>query len=165
MKYEFVARHQDKYAVSRMCGMLGISRSSYYAWRKRKPSQRKHHMQVMLGHIREIYKLSRKTYGSPRVHAELKRQGLACNQKTVARLMRLEGLQGQRKHRRVTTTDSNHCFPIAANLLNRDFTLTNLIRNGWPILLISPQQKGGYIWQECWICSRGKLLVGKCQIE
>jgi len=121
MKYEFVARHQDKYAVSRMCGMLGISRSSYYAWRKRKPSQREHHMQIMLGYIREIYKLSRKTYGSPRVHAELKRQGLACNQKTVARLMRLEGLQGQRKHRRVTTTDSNHCFPIAVNLLNRDF--------------------------------------------
>jgi len=121
MKYKFVARHQDKYAVSRMCTMLGISRSSYYAWRKRKPSQREHHMQIMLGHIREIHKLSRKTYGSPRVHVELKRQGIACNQKTVAKLMRLDGIQGQRKRRRVTTTDSNHCFPITANLLNRDF--------------------------------------------
>jgi transposase InsO family protein len=78
-------------------------------------------MQILLGRIREIHKLSRKTYGSPRVHAELKRQGIACNQKTVARLMRLDGIQGQRKRRRVTTTDSNHCFPIAANLLNRDF--------------------------------------------
>jgi len=78
-------------------------------------------MQILLGRIREIHKLSRKTYGSPRVHAELKRQGIACNQKTVARLMRLDGLQGQRKRRRVTTTDSNHCFPITANLLNRDF--------------------------------------------
>lgn len=121
MKYKFVVRHRDKYAVSRMCAMLGISRSSYYAWRKRKPSQREHHMQILLGRIREIHKLSRKTYGSPRVHAELKRQGIACNQKTVARLMRLDGIQGQRKRRRVTTTDSNHCFPIAANLLNRDF--------------------------------------------
>lgn len=121
MKYKFVVRHRDKYAVSRMCAMLGISRSSYYAWRKRKPSQREHYMQILLGRIREIHKLSRKTYGSPRVHAELKRQGIACNQKTVARLMRLDGIQGQRKRRRVTTTDSNHCFPIAANLLNRDF--------------------------------------------
>lgn len=121
MKYKFVARHRDKYAVSRMCAMLGISRSSYYAWRKRKPSQREHHTQILLGRIREIHKLSRKTYGSPRVHAELKRQGIACNQKTVARLMRLDGLQGQRKRRRVITTDSNHSFPITANLLNRDF--------------------------------------------
>jgi transposase InsO family protein len=104
-----------------MCAMLGISKSSYYAWRKRKPSQREHHMEILLGRIRKIYKLSRKTYGSPRVHAELKRQGIACNQKTVARLMRLDGLQGRRKRRRVITTNSNHCFPIAANLLNRDF--------------------------------------------
>jgi transposase InsO family protein len=78
-------------------------------------------MQILLRRIREIHKLSRKTYGSPRVHAELKRQGIACNQKTVAKLMRFGGIQGRRKRRRVTTTDSNHCFPITANLLNRDF--------------------------------------------
>lgn len=121
MKYEFVARHQDKYAASRMCTLLGIGRSSYYAWKKRKPSQREHKMQILLENIRRIHKLSRNTYGSPRVHAELRRQGIACNQKTVARLMRLDGLQGQRKCCRVITTNSDHCFPIAANLLNQDF--------------------------------------------
>ena len=121
MKYQFVARHQDKYAVSRICASLGISRSSYYAWKKRKPSQREHTMQILLKHIQRIHKLSRRTYGSPRVHAELSRQGISCNRKTVAKLMHLHGLQGQRKRHRVITTNSDHSFPIAPNLLNQDF--------------------------------------------
>ena len=121
MKYEFVAKYQGKYAVRRMCRLLGISRSSYYAWRKRKPSQREHSIEILIRHIRRIHRMSRRTYGSPRVHAELRKQRIMCNRKTVAKLMRQNGLQGQRKRRRVTTTHSNHHFPIAVNLLNRDF--------------------------------------------
>jgi len=121
VKYQFVAKHHGRYPVKRICALLGISRSGYYAWKKRKPSQREHDIQVLIEHIRRIYRLSRRTYGSPRVHSQLRKQGILCNRKTVARLMRQDGLKGQRKHRRVITTNSKHNFPVAANLLNQDF--------------------------------------------
>ncbi|KAF0107698.1 MAG: integrase catalytic subunit [Chloroflexi bacterium] len=121
MKYQFVAKHHDKYPVGRICALLGISRSGYYAWKNRKPSQREHKNQALLDHIRRIHKMNRKAYGSPRVYAQLKKDGYTCNQKTVARMMRQDGLKGQRKYRRVVTTNSKHSFPVAPNLLNRDF--------------------------------------------
>lgn len=60
MKYQFVARNQDKSPVGRICGLLGISRSSYYAWKKRKPSQREHDNQALLDHIHRIHRMYRK---------------------------------------------------------------------------------------------------------
>ena len=122
MKYRFVEVRQQEYPVRRMCALLGISRSGYYAWKKRKPSQRAKRNEELVEEIRKIHKKSRAIYGSPRVHAEMKKQGYGVNQKTVARLMRQEGLVGVRKNRKVRTTDSNHRFPVAPNLLNRDFT-------------------------------------------
>lgn len=121
MKYQLVAKHAGKYPVSRICVLLDISRSGYYAWKNRKPSRREHLNQALLDHIRRIYKLNRKAYGSPRVYVQLKKEGYSCNRKKVARLMRQDGLKGQRKYRRVMTTNSKHSFPVAPNLLNRDF--------------------------------------------
>jgi putative transposase len=121
MKYQFIAKHQGKYSVRHACVLLGISRSGYYAWKKRKPSQREHEKQALIDHIRRVHRRSRRTYGSPRVYAQLKKEGYTCNRKTVARLMRQEGLKGQRKYRRVVTTNSKHSFPVAPNVLNREF--------------------------------------------
>jgi transposase InsO family protein len=121
MKYQFIEKCQKKYSVGRLCVVLGISRSGYYAWKKRKPSQREQNNQALIEHIRRIHKMSRKAYGSPRVHAQLKKQDIPCTKKRVARLMRQDGLKGQRKYRRVITTNSKHDFPVAPNVLNRDF--------------------------------------------
>jgi putative transposase len=121
MKYRFVAKVQRIYPVEVVCAILGISRSGYYAWKKRKRSQRELDNQALIEHIRRIHRMSRKTYGSPRVHAELWREGRCVNHKRVARLMRQEGLVGRRKHRRMVTTHSKHPFPIAPNLLNQEF--------------------------------------------
>jgi transposase InsO family protein len=121
MKYRFIEKQQKDYPVSQLCAALGITRSSYYAWKKRQPSQRDRDTQILIEHIRRIHKLSRKTYGSPRVHASLRNQGLRCGKKRVARIMRQNGLQGRRKHRRVRTTDSKHAYPVAPNLLNQSF--------------------------------------------
>jgi len=121
MKYRFIEKHQDRYSVGRVCALFGISRSGYYAWKKRRPSQREQINQALIDHIRRIHKMSRKAYGSPRVYAQLKKQGYACNQKTVARLMHQDGLKGQRKYRKVITTNSKHSFPVAPNVLNREF--------------------------------------------
>jgi putative transposase len=121
MTYRFIQRQEQAHSVERMCMLLSISRSSYYAWQKRKPSQRELENQALIEHIRRIHKMSRKTYGSPRVHAQLRKQGLSYGRKRIARLMRQDGLQGRRKYRRVTTTDSKHNYPVAPNVLNREF--------------------------------------------
>lgn len=121
MKYQFVAKAQPKYPVEVVCAVLGISRSGYYTWKKRKQSQRELENQALIEHIRRIHRLSRKAYGSPRVHAALGRDGRYVNHKRVARLMHQEGLVGRWKHRKVVTTHSQHRYPVAPNLLNQEF--------------------------------------------
>ncbi len=123
MKYRFIEKHRPGYRVEQQCRVLEVSRSGYYAWRSQqhKGKQSKKH-QALIEHIRRIHQKSRQTYGSPRISAELRTEGVVCNHKRVARLMRLEGIQGCRKHRKVRTTDSKHANPVAPNLLNREFT-------------------------------------------
>jgi putative transposase len=121
MKYRFIEKHRKRYSVSRLCLMLGIKRSSFYAWKKRKPSLREKDNQALIEHIRRIHKKYRKTYGSPRVYVQLKKEEIPCSKKRVARLMRLDGFRGQRKYRKVITTNSKHSFPIVPNVLNREF--------------------------------------------
>ena len=67
--------HQADYPIATMCRVLGVSTSGYYAWKKRVPSKREREDQVLTQKIRQIHTRSRKTYGAPRVHAELKAQG------------------------------------------------------------------------------------------
>jgi transposase InsO family protein len=77
---------------------------------------------ALLKAIRVAYQASRQTYGSPRIHAELAAKGLRCSENRVARLMRAHEIQAKRKKRRKITTDRNHDYPIAPNLLRQDFT-------------------------------------------
>jgi len=121
MKYRYIEKERHRYSVKRLCMVLGIKRGSYYAWKKRKPSAREQQNRELVEMIHRIYKLSRKTYGYPRVHAQLRKDGVACNKKRITRLMRQEGLQGRRKRRKVFTTDSKHSYPVAENILKRNF--------------------------------------------
>jgi transposase InsO family protein len=121
MKYLFIEKHAQQYPVRQLCQALEVSHSGYYAWRKRQTRPDNPHLIALLEHIERIHQQSRRTYGSPRVHAQLRREGFHYNRKRIARLMRLKGLVGQRKTRKVTTTNSRHEHPIAENLLNREF--------------------------------------------
>ena len=123
MKYQFIADHSHEFPITRMCRVLAVSTSGYYAWRGRPQSQRAQDNLKLVDRIKGIHAASRKTYGSPRVHAELvDGQGIKCNKKRVERLMRIHNIHGkQRRRRRVKTTDSNHNLPIAPNLLDRQF--------------------------------------------
>jgi transposase InsO family protein len=121
MKYRFIEKHQMMYPVGQQC-CVGCFASGYYAWRERqKKGKDDEAHRALIEHIRRIHKKSRRTYGSPRIHAELRAEGVVCNRKRVARLMRLEGIQGRRKRRKAATTDSKHPYPVAPNLLNREF--------------------------------------------
>ena len=123
MKYQFVADHRHEFPVRRMCRVLEVSTSGYYAWRGRPQSQRAQDNLELVNRIKEVHATSRETYGSPRVHAELVQDhGIHCNKKRVERLMRIHDIRGkQQRRRRVQTTDSNHSLPVAPNLLDRQF--------------------------------------------
>jgi transposase InsO family protein len=115
--------HESEYGVKRMCRVLGVSRSGYYAWRSRGQSQRAKANARLLVRIREEYQLSRKTYGSPRIHAALQGKGVTCSRKRVARLMHLDHIAARKAHRRLPrTTQRNPDAMPAPNLLNQDFS-------------------------------------------
>lgn len=111
------------YPVQRLCRVLDVSVSGYYAWRRRPPSRRQQTDQVLLTQIRAIHERSRQTYGSPRITAELNAAGPRCNHKRVARLMRQHGVCAQLKRRyRVTTTQVDVTLPTSPNRLAQTFT-------------------------------------------
>lgn len=122
MRYAFINDHRDQWPVAVQCDVLAVSRSGFYAWRRREPSVTARRRAALTEQIRHVHRVSRETYGSPRVHAELVAKGQTCNRKTVARCMKQAGIQAKSHCRfRVTTTDSNHPHPVAENLVNRNF--------------------------------------------
>lgn len=109
--------------MSLMCQVLKVTRSGFYAWRNRPASARSERRQKLIERIKLVHDQSRRTYGSPRIAAELKAtDDLAACENTVAKYMRIAGIFASRKKRFVPrTTDSKHPHPIAPNQLDRDF--------------------------------------------
>jgi len=144
MRFRLIDAEKAELPVGRLCALLDVSPSGYYAWRSRKPSRRQLDDMVFLAHIRAHFAASRRTYGSPRMHVELSEEGLAIGRHRVARLMSENGLRANQKRRFKRTTDSDHGGPVAANLIVQNFAC-----NG-------PNQKWGadisYIWTaEGWL--------------
>lgn len=108
-----------------MCRVLAVSVSGYYAWRCRPASQRAQSNQQLVVQIRQVHEASRNSYGSPRIHAELRECGYPCNVKRVTRLMRIHGICGKcRRRKKVVTTNSKHDLPVVENVLDQQFTAT-----------------------------------------
>jgi putative transposase len=123
VKYQFIADQQAEFEITVMCRVLAVSRSGYYAWRKRPTSPRKMADQALSQQIKVIHQQSRQTYGSPRIQAELAENKINCGHKRVARLMRQAELCAKQSRKfRATTTDSAHNYPVAPNLLDQDFS-------------------------------------------
>lgn len=125
MRYQYIREHREEFSVKRMCQLLGVTRSGYYAWQSETTSLRDSENQVLVEQIRVEYKTSRQTYGSPRIWASLLRQGIVCGRHRVARLMRREGIRPQKRHKRypVTTQRQRGVIP-APNRLNQNFFAT-----------------------------------------
>lgn len=118
----FIHDHVADFPVQVMCAVLGVSRGGYYARARRAEGTRAADDRVLAAEIQAAHAASRGRHGSPRVHAELRARGRRVGRKRVARLMRGMGLAARRRRRFRRTTNSNHAFPIAPNLLERDFT-------------------------------------------
>ncbi|MNL23829.1 Integrase core domain protein [compost metagenome] len=113
------------YPVTVLCDTLEVSASGFYAWLKRDRSSWERSNEELTERIVQIHETSRKAYGCPRIHAELREQGYRVSRKRVGRLMKTHGLRGRKRRRWVPkTTDSNHVLPVAQNLLDRQFTQT-----------------------------------------
>ena len=122
MRYPVIAEHAHEFGVEHMCQVLGVGRSGYYAWKHRTPSQRAQANQALVVRIREEYQASRKTYGSPRIHAILRGKQV-CGRHRIARLMRQDGLCARLRHKAhpMTTQQQPGVVP-APNWLSQDFS-------------------------------------------
>jgi putative transposase len=107
-----------------MCRVLDVSRSGYYAWLRRRPSQRAQRDAELTERIKEVHHDSRGTYGAPRVYAELVAEGTHLGRKRVARLMRAAGLEGISRRKRYVTTVRRKDARQAPDLVQRQFTAT-----------------------------------------
>jgi putative transposase len=119
--FNLIEAERASYPVSVLCRVLGVSKSGYYAWRGRPPSERRRQDALLTEKIREIHSRSRETYGYPRVHAELRSLGVRCGRRRVARLMRAAGLRGCVRGKKRRTTRRDPRAAPAPDLLCRDF--------------------------------------------
>ena len=124
-RFRLIEAEKAGHSVVRMCRLLGVSPSGYYAWRKRPPSARARADAALTTTIRAIHAGSRGTYGAPRVHAELGDvHGVRCGRKRVARLMRADGLAGVCRRRSVRTTRRDEGATASDDLVKRAFAAT-----------------------------------------
>ena len=126
MKFKCIRAHEGDYSVQMMCSALQVTRSGFYAWRNRLPSKRKQEDGTIIEQMRAIHKESRATYGAPRLHAKLRKNGKRVSRKRVARLMLQGDIVVKTRRRFKATTNSKHDLPIAENLLDRHFSADDI---------------------------------------
>jgi transposase InsO family protein len=144
MRFALIDQAKEQFPVHRLCGVLGVSASGYFAWKDRPACRRQRDDLVLLAHARSSFALSNGTYGSPRMMRELQDNGFAVGRRRTARLMRENDLKARQKRRFKRTTDSEHSWPVAPNIIDQDFAADG------------PNQKWGvdisYVWtREGWI--------------
>jgi transposase InsO family protein len=122
LRFAFIEQHRKEFAVALMCKVLQVTRSGFYAWRKRPICARAMRRRELVRQIKQVHEDSRQTYGSPRITVDLGHAGMDVSENTVAKYMRECGLFVRPSGRFVPqTTDSAHPHPIAPNLLQQDF--------------------------------------------
>ncbi len=111
------------YPLKVICRVLEVSKSGYYAWKKRAKSQRRIDNDSLLIEIRRVFVDNESDYGSPRIWDDLKKRNIPCSENRVARLMREAGLVAIQRRKFKATTNSKHNWPVAPNLLERHFSV------------------------------------------
>ena len=121
MRFALIDAEKAKIPILVSCRLLEVSRSGFYAWKSRPPSERSREDKMLSTKVREIFHESRQTYGTPRIQAELRDDGHAVGRRRISRLMATQGLQAVSPRRFRVTTDSDHDQPVAKNILDRNF--------------------------------------------
>jgi transposase InsO family protein len=161
-RFQFVADHQPRYGVKRLCLIIGVARSSYYYWQSTTAARavRDAADVALAGKIRVAHTASDGTYGAPRITAELHDNGLPVNRKRVARVMRRFGVQGLRLRRRVTTTIADPAASKAPDLIGRDFTAQAVNRRYVGDITYLPVGERGFLYLATVIDLNSRRLAG-----
>ena len=145
--YQLIEAEKATHSVPKLCRLLGVSRSGYYAWRHRPLCERTRFDAVLSEKIEMIHRNSRATYGAPRVHAELRSIGIRCSRKRVARLMRRAKLLGCLRGRRMRTTHIAALQRAAPDLVGRNFASEEPDRL-WVADITYVRSREGFIYLE-----------------
>lgn len=164
MKFRFIDAEKANFPIDFMCKQFGVSRSGFYAFMKRPVSPRERDENRLSEEVKAVHRESRGTYGGPRVHAALKRRGRATSRKRVARLMREQGLAGRIKKRFRRTTDSNHAFPIAENVLDRNF-IASAPNKAWVTDITYVWTREGWLYVSAIVDLYSRMVVGWAMSE
>jgi putative transposase len=160
MSYRIIETNRAVGVVETLCGALGVSVSGYYAWQGRPASQHQQEDGHLLSQIKAVYQAGRGLYGSPRIHAALRQQGVFCSRKRIARLMRQAGLHSRRRpKRRMRTTDSRHHRPVAPNLLKQDFS-ANAPNEKWVGDMLGIWTDEGWLYLAALLDTYSRFIVG-----
>jgi len=164
VKYACIARHRGEFPVRLMCRVLAVSPAGFYAAQRRPPSARVRGDQRLRLAIRAAHQASRRRYGAPKVHWELRAQGIRCGKKRVARLMREDGLRAKRPRSFRVTTQSSHSHPVAPNTLQRRFAVSDQPgRNRrWAADITYLPTREGWLYLAVVLDLASRLVVGWC---
>ena len=161
-RFQFVADHQTRYGVKRLCTVLKIARSSFYYWRATAPDRAARYASdaALAVRIRAVQKANDGTYGAPRITAEFHDAGLVVNHKKVARVMRRHRIQGLRLRRRVQTTVADPAAVKAPDLIGRDFTATDVNQRYVGDITYLPVGERGFLYLATVIDLHSRRLAG-----
>ena len=146
MRFQLIDEAKEEFPVQRLCQVLEVSPSGYFAWRSRPASPRQREDLVLLAHIRSAFTLSNETYGSPRMTRELQDEGLKVGRRRTARLMRENGLKARQKRASSappTATTPFRSLPTCSSRTSRPSART---RNGTQTSRTCGRGRGGCIW-------------------
>ena len=162
MRYACIARHRPEYPVRLMCRVLAVSPAGFYAWRTRAPSAHAIADERLMLNVRVTFTRYDGRYGAPRIHRELRDEGIRVGPKRVARLMRADGLVARPRRRGgVRTTDSAHTLPIAPNLLDRQFDVNGVrINQVWVSDLTYVPTRAGWLYLATVLDLASRRVVG-----
>lgn len=121
MKYAWIERQRDGWPMEWMCAALGVSSTGYSAWKHGGNCSKRLTDAQLLALVRSIHSGTRGAYGAPRIWEELKARGIPAGKERIRKLMQVNGIRARHKRRYKATTDSKHSFPVAQNVLNRQF--------------------------------------------
>jgi putative transposase len=157
----FIEAHRARFGVESLCQVMGMAPSTYYYHRARleQPCRRRDEDRALLEHILRIWTSSRATYGSPRVHAQLARDGIRVGRKRVERLMREAGLKGAHRSRYFRTTESDPSARVAPDLVDRVFHVTAPDQL-WVADITYLRIDGGFVFLACVLDAFSRAIVG-----
>ena len=151
----------SEFSVKKMAKALEVSRSGYYVWDGRSPSRQALAKIRLKAEVKAVFEANGAIYGSVKVTEELEKRGFTCHRTRVANLMREQGLRSKVKRKYRVTTDSRHSYPVAPNILNREFT-TSSPNRVWVSDITYLWSRAGWLYLTVFLDLFSRLVVGWC---